>query len=55
MEFLNNDYGDGDMQSQDKTTSDVEGEELEKEDKSIDCFDRLESKFCDVDDILQGI
>ncbi|KAJ8720335.1 hypothetical protein PYW07_012378 [Mythimna separata] len=51
VEFLNRDYGDGDMQSQEQTVSDVEEEE--EEHKSIDCFNKVESKFCDVDDILQ--
>uniref|UniRef100_A0A2A4JEN8 Regulatory protein zeste n=1 Tax=Heliothis virescens TaxID=7102 RepID=A0A2A4JEN8_HELVI len=45
-EFLNNDYGDGDMLKE-KTTSE------EDEEKVLDCYDTVESKFCDVDDIIQ--
>ena len=51
VEFLNNDFGDGDIQSQEKTMSDVAEEE---EHKSIEFFDGVTSKFCDVDDILEG-
>ncbi|KAJ8719740.1 hypothetical protein PYW08_011915 [Mythimna loreyi] len=51
VEFLNSDFGDGDQQSQDKSDSDVE--ELEEEHKSTNCFNKIESKFCDVDAILQ--
>lgn len=43
VEFLNEGYGDGDMHSRDKSSS---------EDEPSNCYERVSSKFCDVDDIL---
>ncbi|XP_022826882.1 uncharacterized protein LOC111356662 [Spodoptera litura] len=47
-EFLKQDYGDGDMYKDKSNTEDDVDDE-----KTLDCFSGVESKFCDVGDILE--